>query len=68
MIQHFDRAEEGRQKERRKKREEGKEAGERKGWRNKAQAAPKNHVNAEIIKELFGIHGSGWHISREKSH
>ena len=39
----------------------------REGWRNKALAALKNHVNAEIIKELFGIHESGWQISGEKS-
>lgn len=27
----------------------------------------KTHVNAEMIKELLGIHGSGWCISGEKS-
>lgn len=50
MMQHFDQT-----------RGEGRGGGvDEDGAGIKTQAAPEKLVNAEIIKEVFGIHGSGW--------
>lgn len=66
MIQQFDRERERRkEKGRRAEREEGREDG---GAALKPLTEKKeNRLNAKIIKEVFGIHGSGWRISGEKS-